>query len=219
MKSKLLFFLFLLASVWGWGQIILSDDFNYTGNLTNNGWSAHSGGGTQPINTTTGLSLTGYVGSNIGNAANIDNNGEDVNRTFSSQTTGDVYLSFLFQANSSNSAGYFLNLGSGAASAGTFHTRVFVNGTGTGIGISETGTVGSYTPITAGNTYLVVIKREIETALTKLYVFDSLPTSEPTTANLSYTGTVSNVDYIALRQYNVSPVSYTHLTLPTKRIV
>ncbi len=34
-----------------WAAPILTDDFNFTGNLTSNGWTAHSGSGTNPIDT------------------------------------------------------------------------------------------------------------------------------------------------------------------------
>ena len=103
---------------------LLVDDFNFTGLLTDNGWTATSGGGTEPIQTTTGLTYTDYPGSGIGNAAGLDNNGEDDNRQFTAVTSGYVYYSALVNVTTAPSAaGYFLHLGN---SNSTFHSRVYV---------------------------------------------------------------------------------------------
>src|SRR5690606_32616580 len=104
-----------------------------------NGWTSHSGGTTQAINTTTGLTFPGYIGSGIGGAAHLDANGQDVNRTFASQNSGAVYASFILQTSSPNAAGYFFHWGP-SATATTFHTRVYLNASGTGIGISSNNT-------------------------------------------------------------------------------
>lgn len=195
----------LAISSLGFSQVLLTDDFNYTGDLTANGWTAHSGAGTQAINTTTGLTFTGYAGSGIGNAANLDNNGEDVNKTFTTQTTGTLYVAFMLQTNATNSAGYFLNLG-GATMGTTFYARLFINATGDGIGISDGSTAPTtLIPISATTTQLVVIKRDITTGITDLHVFNTLPTSEPTTPGQTYTATANiAIGSIALRQYNAS---------------
>ena len=87
------------------GQI-LSDDFNYTDGalLTANGWTANSSAGTNAIDvgTSNGLTYAGYSGTTgftgvaVGNAARLDNTGEDVNKTFAADvTTGTLYYSFL----------------------------------------------------------------------------------------------------------------------------
>jgi len=195
----------LAVSSLGFSQVLLTDDFNYTGDLTANGWTAHSGSGTQSIDTTTGLTFTGYTGSGIGNAANLDNNGEDVNKTFTAQTTGTVYIAFMLQTNATNSAGYFLNLGP-ATMTSTFYARLFINATGDGIGISEGSTAPTtLVPISATATQLVVIKRDIVTGVTDLHVFSTLPTTEPTTAGQTYTAPANiAIGSIALRQYNAS---------------
>ena len=57
------------------------EDFDFTAGelLTDNGWVAHSGAGTNPITVTNpGLTYTSYPSSGIGNAALLDNTGEDV---------------------------------------------------------------------------------------------------------------------------------------------
>jgi len=196
----------LAISSLGFSQVLLTDDFNYTGNLTANGWTAQTAGsGTQAIDTTTGLTFTGYAGSGIGNAANLDNNGEDVFRQFTAQTTGTVYVAFMLQTTATNSAGYFLHLGPNPIGS-AFYPRLFVNATGDGLAISESTAPTTYpVAITAGTTSLVVIKRVVATGETNLYVFNTLPTTEPTTAGQTVTGTANNaIGAIALRQYNAS---------------
>lgn len=105
---------------------LLVENFEYSNGslLTANGWTAHSGGGTQPIDVVVpGLSFTGYVGSGIGGAAFLDNTGEDVNRTFAEQTSGTVYVAFMVKTGATNSAGYFFHLGQSP-----FNTSVFFQG-------------------------------------------------------------------------------------------
>ena len=85
MRKKLITLLFIIACYGGWGQVTLSiNNFEFTGNLTANGWTAHANATTNPIATTTGLTFTGYSGSGIGSAASIKGlaSSEDVNITF-----------------------------------------------------------------------------------------------------------------------------------------
>ena len=96
----------------GWGQL-LNENFNYTtgANITDNGWSAFSASGTNPITVSSGgLSFTGYASSGIGNAALLDNNGEDDKKSFTEQTSGTVYASFLVNvATDGAPSGYFFH--------------------------------------------------------------------------------------------------------------
>lgn len=196
----------MLLAFSGWGQILLVEDFDYPiGNLlTNHGWTAHSVPGTQPIDVTNGLSFPGFIGSDIGGAANLDNNGEDVHKTFAQQTSGVVYAAFIIQTQSSNSAGYFLHFGQTTIGT-TFFTRVWVNGTGNGVGIG-TNAPATYIPILAGVPTLLVAKLDIPTKVSSLFVFNSFPGSEPQIPDATFTETASfsNVGSIALRQYNAS---------------
>ena len=83
-------------------SLLLEENFDFNGLLTNNGWSAHSGAGTNPISTTTGLTYTGYPSSGTGNAALISNaGGEDDNRSFTQQSVNgsSIYFSFLVNVN------------------------------------------------------------------------------------------------------------------------
>src|SRR5687767_10978011 len=69
--------------------LLLVEDFTYPAGslLTANGWSAHSGAGTNAIVTSApSLTLTGYPGSGVGNAVSLTTSGEDVNRPFAVQS-------------------------------------------------------------------------------------------------------------------------------------
>ncbi|MDE3059089.1 MAG: hypothetical protein KGJ59_14150, partial [Bacteroidota bacterium] len=94
----------LFVSVNTWGQtLLLEENFNYPAgdSLTAHGWTAHSGSTTNPITANNGgLTYAGYANSGINNAALVDNNGEDDNRTFTSQTSGTIYYSFLVKVDS-----------------------------------------------------------------------------------------------------------------------
>ena len=88
--------LLLLISSISFGQV-LSDDFNYANSslLTSNGWNAYSGLGTNSIavGVSNGLfysgysGLTGFCASAEGNAAQLFNTGEDVNKSFATAVT------------------------------------------------------------------------------------------------------------------------------------
>ena len=129
--KKIYALLFCIMTTISFGQV-LSDDFNYADGtlLTANGWTAHSGGTAAPIDvgTSNGLIYAGYSGttgftaSAIGNAARLDNTGQDVNKAFSTPiTSGDLYASFLVNVTTAVD-GYFLSLGTGTT---TFFARFF----------------------------------------------------------------------------------------------
>lgn len=211
MKRKLqlaipwLMALLLLLSFRGYGQLAV-EEFNYPigSLLTDNGWTAHSGAGTESPTVTSGLSFAGYLSSGIGGAALLDNNGEDVHKNFPEQTTGTVYVAFVIQTEATNSAGYFFHLGQTTIGT-TFFTRVWVNATGDGLGIGSSAPA-EYSPITAGVPTLVVVKLNLDTKLSELFVFATFPAAEPATPTASFTetATFTNVGSIALRQYNAA---------------
>ena len=190
-------------------QPLLVENFEFTGNLTDNGWTAHSGGGTQPINTTTGLVYTDYPGSGVGNAALLDNTGEDVNKTFTEQTAGYVYCSFLVNV-TNTVAGYYIHLGTGTSS---FAARVFTRPSSTpdkinfGISNSSTAVYGN-TDFDSGTTYLAIIKYEVGTTSdVSIWIVPSgIPYSEAAagTPEVTATGTtgLASITGIYLRQYN-----------------
>jgi hypothetical protein len=207
LKTTIFSTLLILGSNVGRGQALLVEDFNYTVGtfLSANGWNAHSGAGATPIQVVSpGLTYTDYAGSGIGYAAGLNNTGEDVNRTFPSVSSGTIYAAFIIETSASNSAGYFIHFGQTIIST-TFFTRVWVNATGSGVGIGST-TPGAYVPITAGTPTLIAVKLDLATKISSLYVLSSFASAEPGVADQTFTetATYTNVGSIALRQFNAA---------------
>ena len=78
-------------------SLLLEENFDYPAGdfLTDHGWTQTGTTTTEPITVTSpGLTYTGYP-SVVGNAALVDNNGQDVNKTFSAQTSG-ICLHFFY---------------------------------------------------------------------------------------------------------------------------
>ncbi|NMH28713.1 beta strand repeat-containing protein, partial [Flavobacterium silvaticum] len=201
------FFLFLailFAGMSSNGQVLLTDDFNYaTGQLlTANGWTVLSGGTTQAIDATTGLSFSGYGGAVAGGAANLDNDGQDVNKAFTSQTSGVVYVSSVIQITASTTAGYFMGLSSSLGNT-TYFSRLWVNAAGNGINVG-TNAPSSYVAITPGVPTLVVLKFDLATKVTSLFVLNSFVSSEPTTPSSTFTEAANTnaAGAVFLRQYS-----------------
>lgn len=174
MKKIYSLLLLTLCSV-SFGQV-LSDDFNYTDAdlLTNNGWTAHSGPGTNAIDVgaSNGLVYTGYSGltgftaAAVGNAAQLDNTGEDVNKTFAAPvTSGTLYYTFLVNA-TSDVAGYFTHLGSGTSFAARIYIKPSVNPGKINFGISNSSTASfaaTPTDYDLNTTYLFIVKYDVST--------------------------------------------------------
>lgn len=217
--KKLYTLLLIAVSTLSFGQL-LSDDFNYTDNalLTANGWTAHSGSGSQAIDvgasnglTYTGYSgLTGFTAAAIGNAARLDNNGEDVNKAFAAPvTSGDLYVSFLVNVTTAVD-GYYLSLGTGTS---TFFSRLYTRPSATSgkinFGIGNSAAAYSTTDFDLNTTYLVVIKYGVSTASpVSLWVFPSgIPATEALAGTPLVTASGSggaSVAGVYLRQYNAS---------------
>src|SRR5215203_4861727 len=131
MKKFYLLFCLIGLAMFGHGQLLV-EDFTYSGLLTANGWTAHSGTGTNALSTTAGLTYAGYPGSGIGNAVLVGNaGGEDANTTFANQNTNgqDVYYAFMVNvtdAAAAKTGDYFFHIGSpGGATWTAFAARVF----------------------------------------------------------------------------------------------
>jgi len=191
---------------------LLVDNFDYgstPGDLTAvSSWTAHSVAGTGPVQyVTTGLSMAGYGSSGVGGAATISTSGsEDVNRSFTNQTSGTVYFAALVNVSTAGSGAYFLHL----KDSGTFNfrARVFAkNEAGVlRFGLGDTSTASYATADFSYNTtYLIVVKFNATTGDTALYVLNSGSATEPTTPLLSTTGTAQAVEGIAIRQASGGP--------------
>ncbi len=182
----------LIANAKMAGPALLTENFDYSGLLSANGWSVHSGT-INPVSTTEGLSYAGYSGSGIGNAAFIGNlGGEDVNFGIEMQNSNgaEIYSSFLVNISDtaiSKTGDYFYHLGyqTSPTSFSAFSSRLFVKIVSGSVqfGISNTSTATySANNFSKNTTYLAVLKYTINTAgndEVKLWIFSSLlPTSE-----------------------------------------
>ncbi len=201
------------------GQALLVENFDYSAGalLTASGWTAHSGEGSQAIDVVIpGLTYAGYPLSNIGGMAQLDNTGEDVNKTFTPVTSGSVYAAFMVKVDAI-SDGYFIHFGP-ASMGSTYFARLFVKpGSGSNFKFAlgrtnETTPVLSTTEYATGTTYLAVLKCEIVEGATNdkvsFYLIDgTIPATEPATATIpAFTTTVAdnNPGSIGLRQYNAN---------------
>jgi len=194
----------------------LEENFVYSAGalLTANGWSAHSGGGSNALTVNDGsLSYTGYYALS-GNKVTLATSGEDVNHTFTSVNSGSVYVSALINVASSQATGdYLLHLGAGTIST-NYRARLFVKqstATTFKLGVSfaaNTGTSVVYAPddYQNGTTYLVVLKYTVVDGATndtaKLYINPVIGSTEPTpTVIATDTATdLSDIGSIAIRQ-------------------
>jgi len=223
LKSTTLFAVFITAIFFftnpGSGKAqLLTEDFDFPAGalLTSNGWNAHNAAGSQAITVDAGgLSYPGYVMSGIGNAALLDNNGEDVNRTFTAQASGPVYVAFMARM-PVFSTGYFLHLG-GNPIGTTYRARVFGDVSGS-LGLSFGSGTATLAPgtISASATYLLVLKYQVVAGTNNdqvsLFIFESgIPATEPSTPTIGPLTDAALTDItpasIALRQY-VSTQNY-----------
>ncbi len=118
--KKLYFLITLLSTGYFFGQTnYFVENFDYPAAelLTANGWFQTGTTTTSPIAVnSSGLSWSGYIGSGVGNAALVNNNGQDINRPLAADITdGTVYASFLFKPSaaltSTSTGNYFFHFG------------------------------------------------------------------------------------------------------------
>jgi hypothetical protein len=209
MKQFYTILFFLTTSIMLGQSNYLVDNFDYTAGqaLTENGWTAHSAGTTNPILVSNGgLTWSGYIGSAVGNAALVTNTGQDVNKRFGADiSSGTVYASFLMNVTAKTSLGFFFHLGYYSntttpvltALSTSFRARTYVNqGTNPdtqfklGLAFNATTTQGETGDLNIGETYLVVVKYAFidgeNNDEVSLYVFPqgATITSEPATPDL-----------------------------------
>ena len=183
----------LLISTSAFGSLLLNEDFSYpVGTSLNgtNGWAAHSGVGTNPIKIVSpGLTYVGYVSSGIGNTARLISNGEDDNKTFTSQTSGTIYAAFMVNFDTvKTGADYFfhISLFAQALQVGRIYAKKDPSSAAFAFGLSKYNEAATYTGYTyaVGTTYLVILKYEIVSGVTNdivsLFVYPAgVPTTEP----------------------------------------
>ncbi len=198
------------------GQALLSENFDYgasAGDLTvvsSDSWANHSGS-TKVGYITTSLTMANYPNSNIGGSATITgSNSEDVNRTFTEQTSGVVYGSALVSISSVASGNYFIHLKDAASN---FRARVGAkdNGSGKilfGIGASSSTLTYGSTAFDLNTTYLIVFSYNIDSGESKLHVLTSGVSTEPGTPEATNTGNSgTGILSVAFRQSSNVPTA------------
>lgn len=201
---------------------IFVENFDYPegSQLTANGWTAHSGAGTNPLAVSApSLTYPGYPQSDVGNAVRMTTSGEDAHRTFPVQSAGTVYVGVLVNVSEAvidtlDVGGYFFHLG-GDPIGTTFRDRLYVKKTASNaiaFGISKaTSSVAAdiaYTPFNyaLNTTYLMVIKYTIVDGATNdtvsLIINPTLPGSEPSATVTAPDVGAGDIDpaSVALRQ-------------------
>jgi len=200
-----------------YGSFPYVEDFNYTTSslLTNNCWTAHSSGGTAPIAVSSNsISYPGYLSSGVGNEVTMAATGEDVNRTFTAQTSGTLFASFLVNVTSASLSGdYFFHLGQTVIGTTIYRGRVFVKrdaSNNLAFGVAQSTTTVNYTAFSyaLNTTYLVVLKFEIVNGtsndISAIYINPALNAAVPLSgwiANTDASGAdLTEVGSVALRQ-------------------
>ncbi|MBN2002093.1 MAG: ExeM/NucH family extracellular endonuclease [Anaerolineae bacterium] len=205
-----------LSSSQAWAAFLMEENFSYgatAGSLTTLSggvWIAHSDAGNNPVQySPSGLAMAGYGSSGTGGAATISSTGaEDVNRVFGTQSSGTLYYAALVQIASAGSGAYFLHFKDGGTN---FAGRLAAKDDG-GIlrfGVSQNSSTTSYagsTSFSYATPYLVVMKYDLATRKTDLFVLDSYSATEPATPLISITGpAISSIESIAIRQAGGGP--------------
>lgn len=201
------------------------ENFNYTAAtlLTDNGWTAHSGAGTNsPVVASTGLTYPNYLPSS-GLSGQTLGNGEDVHHTFAPQTSGTMYASFLFNAASfPNTTGdYVFHLGPNPIGT-DYKGRICVQNDAVSgnfrFGItkaaSASGAVWTDYSYSIATTYLIVVKYVINpgTGNDEVYMWvnPAIGATEPAVqlAASDVTGAdAANIGAFAIRQSSNSPLA------------
>lgn len=216
-------FTILLLSLFGLlaAQTLLLED-NFTGTvgtlLTANGWSAHNGSGSTPMSIASpGLTYAGYPSSGIGNATSASVNGEDVNKPFTSVSSGSVYYSFLINTGiTTTTVGYSAHF---MQNSTTFHGRFWLKSVGTEVsfGLSKTTAAATWDPTNYAKdtTHLIVLKYTFNTGSTNddavyMFVNPTLGGEEPTPTVSITTDTAldaTSISMVGLRQWNVGTLA------------
>jgi hypothetical protein len=222
MKIPLLLFAFVIGSIMvAPAQTLLEENFDNAAYVIGTPidttfWKIHSG--TVPDTIATGLTYAGYPGSGVGNAVKMANGGSaDYNRTFTAQTSGSLYASFMVNVKSALSTGkdYFFHFGENPFNPSNLRGRVFAQkNTGDSVAFwlsfaSEASTPTPY-DYSLNTTYVCVLKMIILPGAAndsvRLYIFKepSLPTTEPAIAQLAGGNAAAadlvNYGAVALRQ-------------------
>jgi len=211
MKITFIFAL-LVFTIFAKAQVLLTEDFDYFSgsNLLGQGsWGLTGNAETPGIQVTAAsISYTGYPGSSVGNELKLTY-GEDLNKEFTAQTTGTVYVSFLINVSATPvNSDYFIHIGS-SVMGDAFIGRIFIKADKTigkfvfGI-LNAPGGTATYSTTTydINTTHLVVLKHDI-VANTSYIVINPSLFSEPTIgwiSNKSGTNSTTNIGSVGVCQ-------------------
>lgn len=218
MKKLFTLCFLVFASFVGKSQVLV-EDFNYAAGDTINilrGW-VYGNSYINPITVTNpGLSFTGFLGSGIGNAVTLTNNGQDLYKDASASiTSGNVYGSFMISVTAAQATGDYFFAFTTPTSSSAYTARTFIKSSGAGfvVGISkinDPAPVYGTTVYDFNKTYVMVVKYNYATASTtddqaSVFVFDgALPATEPLTPSAGPTAAtgadVTALSRVALRQ-------------------
>jgi hypothetical protein len=230
MRKSLLFSILVLCCIsMTFSQLLLVENFDknslgaaYTigAPLDTTDWKNHSG--TTAATIAAGLTYAGYAGSGIGNAVQLAAGGSsDYNKTFTAQTSGNVYTFCLVNVSAVTTGGdYFLHYSSNPFNGGTtgIRGRVFVKGNTTldsvafGLSFGSGGTVYTSFDYKLNTTYLLAFKVAVnagdnnDSVYVYIFAAPTLPATEPKTSTLGPIGdattndNIGGVGAVALRQ-------------------
>ena len=201
-------------------QNLFVDDFNYPVRDSLEGIGNWNPTGINTSNNvkviSPGLTYTGYSGSGIGNCVSMNNatsGGDVVYHNFTDQTTGNLYMAFMFSVDSmSSTASYGYNIGFNPMGGQTNHNTLLyiqkITSSTFNFGINKnSGTAAVYSTNTynTNTTYLIVLKYSFVSGTNndsvKVFIFSSgVPASEPSVpAAFSATGAdVSDIGQVIL---------------------
>lgn len=198
-------------------QILFTENFDYPAgdSIGAHGWNWNTGVTNTIFVTSPGLVFANYISSGVGNACHLRNNGNDAYKSFTADSLGSIYLSFMVNVDSIRTAGdYFIALISPTSTTNytaRFYAKDSLGGLAFGLSKSTAGSGGIF--YTAGNytrgvTYLVVIKYQFNPGQNddamNAYIFSAgIPLTEPGSPAIGpVTGTANDaaIGRVALRQ-------------------
>ncbi|RPI13648.1 MAG: T9SS C-terminal target domain-containing protein [Ignavibacteriae bacterium] len=215
--SAILFLIFAVKN--NYSQLLLEENFSYPAgdSITQHGWTGHSGSTNMAI-VSPGLTYTNYPPSGIGNALKLDTvgvSGMDVNKTFTADSSGSVYASYMVKVLYASTAGdYYFHLGNTVIGS-TFRPKLFIKDEGGSVkfGISKGSNTGTFAPANYlyNTTYLIVMKYTFVAGASNdevsMFVFTSptVPSTEPGTPTVgpltdASQSDLGNAGCVAIRQ-------------------
>jgi hypothetical protein len=192
--------------------LLFSEAFNYSpGNLVGNGaWTGGASTGQQIVSGNLTYTSTPSLQEDLsGNELEIINGAAQTSiATFATQTSGQIYYSFLFNATAVNSANnYFTAMNPGATtpggSADAIDAYYYSSGKIEVRAAAQSATAGTGTALTPGTTYLIVEEIDLTAKTASLWIdpaSSSFGTLTPPTAIATLSGlTATAIDNVGFK--------------------